>query len=141
MAFWLLKSEPDCFGWAHHVAEGESLWDGVRNHQAANNLRAMAVGDQALFYHSGKDAAAVGISVVSEAAFPDPTDPTGKWVAVRVRPVAPLPRAVPLKVMRTIAALADMALLRQSRLSVVPVRAEEWDMIVAMGNKLAAVSQ
>lgn len=141
MAFWLLKSEPDCFGWTHHVAEGESLWDGVRNHQAANNLRAMAVGDQALFYHSGKDAAVVGISVVSAAAFPDPTDETGKWVAVRVRPVGLLPRPVSLKLMRTIPELTNMALLRQSRLSVVPVRAEEWDVIMAMGNKVAAASQ
>lgn len=133
MAKWLLKSEPDCYGWSHLLAEGEGTWDGVRNHQAGNNLKAMTVGDEALFYHSGPGAAAVGLVVISASAFPDPTDASGKWMAVKVKPLRALPKPVTLKAMRDHPDLADMAIIRQSRLSVAPVSGAEWAAILAMG--------
>ncbi len=129
--FWLLKSEPDEYGWDDLVKNGSAVWEGVRNHQAANNLRAIAEGDKALFYHSAiPQPAAVGIMKVSEAAFDDPTDETGKWPAVRVQPVRALERPVTLKAMKSEGALTDLAIIRQSRLSVAPVRAKEWEIIL-----------
>lgn len=130
MAYWLLKSEPDSYGWDDLIRDGGTEWDGVRNHAAAGHLRAMAVGDSALFYHSGKDKAAVGIVRIARAARPDGDD---GWVSVRVEPVAPLPRPVPLAAMKAEAALAELAMVRQSRLSVSPVREGEWAVIVGLG--------
>ena len=131
--FWLLKSEPDEYGWDDLVENGSAVWEGVRNHQAANNLRAMKVGDEALFYHSAiAKPAAVGIMRVSEAAFDDPTDESGKWPAVRVEPVRPLAQAVTLKAMKGEGGLSDLAIIRQSRLSVARVRAKEWQVILKM---------
>ncbi len=137
MAFWLLKSEPDVYAFDDLVRDGGTVWDGVRNAQAALNLKAMAPGEEALFYHSNIDKAAVGICRVTEAAFPDPTDPTGRWVAVRVAPVAPLPRAVTLAEMKAEPALGGFQLIRQTRLSVVPVREGEWAAIRAMAARPA----
>ena len=136
--YWLLKSEPEAFGWSHLLKAGDAMWDGVRNHQAANNMRAMAVGDLAFFYHSGPGAGKngpeiVGICEVARGVEPDPTDDTGKWVIVTVRAVEKLRRAVPLRAIKAKPALGSMALLKQSRLSVCPVSAEEWDAICAMG--------
>jgi predicted RNA-binding protein with PUA-like domain len=132
MAFWLLKSEPDVYSWDDLVRDGETVWDGVKNAQAAGNLKTMAVGDEALFYHSniGKDA--VGICRVTRTAFPDPTDQTGRWVAVSVAPVRPLARPVSLAAMKAEPTLRDFQLIRQSRLSVVPVRDAEWARILDM---------
>ncbi len=130
MAYWLLKSEPDSYGWNDLIRDGGTEWDGVRNHAAAGHLRAMAVGDSALFYHSGKDKAAIGIARIARAARPDGDD---GWVSVRVQPVAALSCPVTLAAMKGEAALAGMAMVRQSRLSVSPVREGEWGVIVGMG--------
>lgn len=131
MANWLIKSEPESYGWAHLVAEGRTEWTGVRNHSAAINLRAMAVGDEAFFYHSVSDKAVVGIVRVTRAWQPDGED--GKWASVQVEPVRALAKPVTLAAIKAEPALAGMALLRQSRLSVCPVSAEEWAIVVAMG--------
>ena len=129
---WLMKSEPDVYGYDDLVAEGEGTWDGVRNHLAARNLRAMRQGDLAFFYHSniGKDI--VGIAMISVPGLTDPTDPEGKWAAVKVRPVARLVSPVSLARIKATPALADMELLRLSRLSVSAVRPDEWALILAM---------
>jgi predicted RNA-binding protein with PUA-like domain len=130
--FWLMKSEPDAYSWDDLVSEGEGTWDGVRNHRAANNLRAMKVGEQAFFYHSNVGLEIVGIVRISKAGLTDPTDPEGKWAAVKVKPVKKLKRPVTLKEIKADPTLADMELVRQSRLSVAEVRPEEWDYILAM---------
>lgn len=133
MRYWLMKSEPDVYGWDDLVAEGEGTWDGVRNHAAALHLKAMAVGDLALFYHSNIGKEAVGIVTISQTAHPDPTEPEGtRWVAVRVKPVRRLSRPVPLAAIKSAPELADMAMIRQSRLSVSPVTEAEWRHVMAM---------
>ena len=134
--FWLMKSEPAEYGWDDLIEAGSAVWEGVRNHQAANNLRAMTLGDEALFYHSAiARPAAVGIMRVTEAAFGDPTDASGQWPAVRVEPVRPLGAAVTLRAMKGEGRLSDLAIIRQSRLSVAPVRAAEWKLIVQMAER------
>jgi predicted RNA-binding protein with PUA-like domain len=130
--YWLMKSEPDAYSWDDLVAEGEGTWDGVRNHRAANNLRAMEVGDQAFFYHSNKGLEIVGIVTISEAGITDPTDPEGKWAAVRVKPVRKLKNPVTLKQIKADPALSEMELIKLSRLSVAVVTPEEWQHIVAL---------
>ena len=136
MAHWLMKSEPDVYGWDDLVAEGEGTWDGVRNHAAALHLKAMAIGDTAFFYHSNIGKEVVGIITISRAAHPDPTEPEGtRWVAVRVKPVRRIARPVTLAEIKGSAALADMAMIRQSRLSVSPVREAEWTTILAMAGE------
>jgi len=131
-AKWLLKSEPDVYSWDDLVKDGETVWNGVRNAQASNNLKAMAVGDEALFYHSNIGKEAVAICRISKTAYPDPTDETGRWVAVTVEPVRTLSHPVTLAAMKAEPVLAQLQLVRQSRLSVVPVRPEEWDEILRM---------
>ncbi len=131
-AYWLMKSEPDAYGWDDLLADGEGTWDGVRNHRAANNLRAMQVGDRAFFYHSNIGLEIVGIVEISAAGLPDPSDPDGKWAAVKVKPVRKLKRAVTLKEIKADPALADMELVRLSRLSVAAITPQEWDYIVAL---------
>lgn len=125
MTNWLVKSEPDAYAYADLVTEsadaGRGTWDGVRNHQAAANLRAMVPGDLVLFYHSVTERAIVGTARVVGAARPDPTDATGKWVAVDLRAEAPWERPVTLGAIEADPRLAGMALVRQSRLSVGPV--------------------
>ena len=130
--YWLLKSEPEEYGWHDLVRDGEGIWDGVRNAQASNNLKAMREGDLALFYHSRTGLEVVGIMRVSEPAFPDPKDESGRWVAVKVQPVEPLKRPVPLQAIKANPKLADMAILRQSRLSVAAVTCDEWKEILEM---------
>jgi len=132
VAYWLVKSEPDAFSWDQHVAVGVEPWTGVRNHSAKLHLFAMRLGDQALFYHSNIGKAAVGIVEVVREAYPDPTAEAGPWVCVDLRAVAPLPRPVPLATMKAEPLLAEMALLRQSRLSVSPVSDAHWRHIMAM---------
>lgn len=131
MAYWLVKSEPETYGWADLVAEGHTEWTGVRNHAAAINLRTMTVGDEALFYHSVSEKAVVGIVRISRTWQPDGED--GKWASVQVEPIRALARPVTLAAIKAEPRLAAMELLRQSRLSVAPVRAEEWAVIEEMG--------
>lgn len=132
--YWLMKSEPDAYSWDDLVAEGEGTWDGVRNHRAANNLRAMRVGDEAFFYHSniGKDI--VGIARVSKAGIADPSDPEGKWAAVKIKPVKKLKRPVSLKEIKADPQLADIELVKLSRLSVAVITPEEWAYIIGLSN-------
>lgn len=130
--YWLMKSEPEAYGWDDLVAEGEGTWDGVRNYRARNNLAAMKKGDKAFFYHSNVGKEIVGIVVVSVAGIADPTDATGKWAAVKVKPVEKLARPVTLKQIKAEPALADIELIRQSRLSVAEIRPAEWKRILLM---------
>jgi predicted RNA-binding protein with PUA-like domain len=132
MAQWLMKTEPEDYSWDRLVAEGGTGWDGVRNHQAAANMRAMQKGDRAFFYRSLVDPAIIGIMEITRAAYADPDDPAGKWVRVDVAPVRPLPREVSLKAIKADPALADLALVRQSRLSVMPVSDAHWALITRM---------
>ena len=135
--YWLMKSEPDAYGWQDLLAEGEGTWDGVRNHLAARNLRTMAKGDLAFFYHSNIGLEIVGIVKISQPGLTDPSDPECKWAAVKVKPVKPLKRAVTLKEIKATPELAEMDLLRQSRLSVSEVRPAEWEFILAMAKSPA----
>lgn len=130
--YWLMKSEPDAYSWDDLVAEGEGTWDGVRNHRAANNLRAMKVGDEAFFYHSNIGLEIVGIAAISQSGLADPSDPEGKWAAVKVKPVRKLSRAVTLKQIKVDPKLAEMELVKLSRLSVAVVTPEEWDYILGL---------
>jgi predicted RNA-binding protein with PUA-like domain len=131
-AHWLMKSEPDVYGWDDLVAEGEGTWDGVRNYRARNNLRAMQVGDEAFFYHSNIGLEIVGIVRISEAGLADPTDDTGRWSAVKIQPVRKLERPVTLKEIKADPALAECELLTMFRLSVCAIRSSEWDHILAL---------
>ena len=137
MRHWLLKSEPDVYSFGQLQKDGETVWDGVRNNAARLNLRAMKVGDQAFFYHSNIGREAVGICRVVEEAFPDPTDASGQWVAVKVAPVEALVRPVSLAAIKAEPALADFQLVRQSRLSVVPVTDEEWRLVLGLASDRA----
>ncbi len=133
MAYWLMKSEPETYPWDELVAEGRDYWDGVRNHQAANNMKAMKVGDRAFFYHSGKAREIVGVMEVVKEYYPDPTDPSGRFGMVDVAPVKPLEAPVGLARIKADPRLGELALVRQSRLSVVPVNARQWAILCAMG--------
>ena len=130
---WLVKSEPDSFSWAQHAAAGTEPWTGVRNHAAKNNLAAMRLGERALFYHSGTGREIVGVAEVVREAYPDPTAEPGPWLCVDLRAVGAMPRPVSLAQVRAEPALAGMALVRLSRLSVGPVSEAEWRHICAMG--------
>jgi predicted RNA-binding protein with PUA-like domain len=132
MAHWLMKSEPESYSWADLISDGEAEWDGVRNPAARLHLKAMAAGDEAFFYHSGKDKAVVGIMRIVRAAAPDPKD--GAWVSVAIAPVRALDRPVTLKAIKADSTLAAMEILRQSRLSVSPIRDEEWGRILEMAS-------
>lgn len=134
-SYWLMKSEPDAYSWDDLVAEGEGTWDGVRNHRAANNLRAMKTGDQAFFYHSNIGKEIVGIVEISVAGIGDPTDPEGKWAAVKVKPVRKLGQTVTLKDIKANPALADMELVRLSRLSVAELKPAEWKEVLRMAGE------
>jgi predicted RNA-binding protein with PUA-like domain len=133
MAFWLVKSEPDVFGWDQQVAEGTTPWTGVRNNQARLNLRAMQVGDRAFFYHSNIGKAVVGVVEVARTAYPDPTAKDGDWVCVDLRAVGPMPKPVGLADIKATPELAGMALVKLSRLSVQPVTDQEWKLVCRMG--------
>ena len=133
--FWLMKSEPDVYSYDDLVAEGEGTWDGVRNYNAAHNLRTMKVGDEAFFYHSNIGLEIVAIITISHAHFIDPTDEKGRFVAVKVKPLRKLTQPVTLKAIKANPSLAEMEMLRQSRLSVAPVRATEWEEILKMAGE------
>ena len=132
MAKWLMKSEPGSYSWDDLVRDGGTFWDGVRNNAARLHLRAMKPGDEAFFYHSMADKAIVGIMRITGPPEPDGTD--GSWVKVPVEPVRPLPRPATLAAIKAEPSLAKMELIRQSRLSVAPVREEEWAKVLAMAN-------
>jgi predicted RNA-binding protein with PUA-like domain len=131
MAYWLMKSEPGVYAWDDLVRDRGTDWDGVRNNAARLHLRAMKPGDEAFFYHSGEERAIVGIMKIAGAGKPDGED--GAWVKVPVEPVKPL-KPVTLKAIKAETALAAMELIRQSRLSVSPVREEEWNLILEMAD-------
>jgi predicted RNA-binding protein with PUA-like domain len=133
--FWLMKSEPDVYSYDDLVAEGEGTWDGVRNHSAAINLRTMQVGDEAFFYHSNIGLEIVAIITISQEHFIDPTDEKARFVAVKVKPLRKLAQSVTLKAIKANPNLAEMEMLRQSRLSVAPVRATEWKEILKMAGE------
>ncbi|MSO71383.1 MAG: EVE domain-containing protein [Alphaproteobacteria bacterium] len=133
MAFWHLKSEPETWSWEQQLRAKTENWDGVRNAQAMNNMKAMCVGDRAFFYHSGEQRAVVGIVEISKPWFPDPKDATGKYGQVEVRTVAGLPRPVTLRAIKANPQLAQMWLVRHSRLSVAPITEEHWHAICRMG--------
>ena len=127
---WLIKSEPAAYSWDDLVREGETLWDGIRNHRAANNLRAMKKGDRAFFYHSVTGKEIVGIAEISETGLADPKDE--KWAAVRIKPVRPLERPVTLAEVKADPLLAEIELVRLSRLSVAEIRPAEWERICSV---------
>jgi len=130
--YWLMKSEPDVYGWDHLVAEGEGTWDGVRNYRARNNLAAMKVRDRAFFYHSNIGKEIVGVVEITAAGFPDPSDDTGKWISVKVKPVEKLPRPVTLAEIKGDLALGETEVVKQSRLSVAELKPDEWKHILQM---------
>ena len=130
---WLVKSDPDTYGWPELVKDGRTRWDGVRNAQARNNLQAMRAGDLALFYHSGDEKQIVGVAKVVKAAYPDPTSDDPRWVVVDLAAVAPLAQPVSLADVKRDAALAQIALVRQGRLSVMPASPREFARILALG--------
>lgn len=133
--YWLMKSEPDEYGWDDLVAEGEGVWDGVKNAQASNNMKAMKKGDQVFFYHSRQGLEVVGIMEVSEEHSPDVTTDPERWVVVKVKPVRKLDKPVSLKAMKQNPKLEDLAIIKQSRLSVAPVTKSEWEAILAMAGE------
>jgi len=132
MSYWLVKSEPSSYSWDQLVADGRTHWNGVRNAQALNNLRAMKPGDQAFFYHSNEGKEIVGVVEVVKGFYPDPSDQSGKLGMVDVKPVMPVAVKVGLPAMRANPELSGLSLLRQSRLSVCPVSDSEWSVICAM---------
>lgn len=132
-ACWLVKSDPETYGWVHLVKDGTTAWTGVRNFAARNHLKAMQRGDRVLFYESGGPKAVVGLAEVTKTAFPDETADEPGWVAVELKAVAPLARAVSINDIKAEPALAEMVLLRVSRLSVQPVTAEEFASVVKLG--------
>jgi predicted RNA-binding protein with PUA-like domain len=133
MAYWLMKSEPETWSWDDQVKAKTTGWDGVRNHQAANNMKAMALGDRAFFYHSGGDRQIVGIVEVVKLYHPDPSDESGRFGMVEVKAVKPFAEPVTLAQVKAEPRLTDLTLVRNSRLSVQPVGKAEWDLICRMG--------
>lgn len=144
MKYWLVKSEPDKYGWHHFTEQGRAVWDGVRNYQARNNLNAMKAGDQVLYYHSVTRPGIVGLATVVREAYPDPTAatkfedrpvkiPSSPWVVVELEPLVAFKQPVSLAQLKAEPMLASMALLKQSRLSVMPIRPDEFELILKMG--------
>ena len=134
MKYWLLKSEPDAWSWDNQVEEGTSMWDGVRNYQARNNLKEMKKNDLCFFYHSVTERSIVGIVKVVKEYYPDPTDKTGRFVVVDVKATKKLKNPVSLDQIKENSKLKDIALVKQSRLSVMPLKKTEWDIIIKMSN-------
>ena len=134
MKYWLLKSEPDAWSWDNQVKEGTSMWDGVRNYQARNNLKGMKKNDSCFFYHSVTERSIVGIVKVVKEYYPDPTDKTGRFVVVNVKATKKLKNPVSLDQIKENSKLQDIALVKQSRLSVMPLKKTEWDIIIKMSN-------
>jgi predicted RNA-binding protein with PUA-like domain len=135
MAHWLVKSEPGKYAFADLERDGKTTWDGVRNNAAALHLKSMKLGDEVFYYHSVEGLAVVGVAKVVREAFPDATDPTGRFVAVELAPVRPLKKPVTLAQLKANPSLRDMAMLRQGRLSVSPVTDAEWAEILGMADQ------
>ena len=133
MNHWLLKTEPETWSWDMQVKKGVEGWNGVRNFQAARNLKEMRKGDHAFFYHTGDEKQVVGIVEVVREAYPDKTDETGKFVMVDVKAVKPLPKPVTLAAIKATPKLKDLMLVKYSRLSVMPIDAPSWQVICQMG--------
>jgi predicted RNA-binding protein with PUA-like domain len=134
--YWLVKQEPTAYSWDQFVADGKTDWTGVRNFQARNNLRSMKSGDQVLYYHSVNGKAVVGIAVVSREAFPDPTATSGDWSAVEIQPVRPVKPPVTLDQIKSDPALAQIPLLRQSRLSVMSLSQNEFEGVLGIAGEM-----
>lgn len=132
MKYWMVKSEPGSYSWDDFANKNEDVWDGVRNYQARNFLREMHLGDLVFFYHSGKEKAIVGIAEVSQEQFPDPTDEA--WTAVKLKVKNPLNNIIPLQSIKAEDRLSELPMLKQSRLSVLPVGKEEFDLLLKMGS-------
>ncbi len=130
MKYWLVKSEPEVYSWEQFVKDKRTFWDGVRNYQARNNMQAMEKGDQVIFYHSSDVKAAVGIAEVVKTAYPDPTTDETAWVVVDLKPVRPLTAPVTLAQIKAMPGMNNVALVRQARLSVLPLTSQEFEMIV-----------
>ncbi len=134
MQYWLVKSEPDVYGFDQLLKDGRTRWDGVRNYQARNNLRAMKTGDLCLFYHSNIGLEVVGIARVAREHYPDPTAEKGDWSAVELEPLKPLARPVPLAEIKNNPALQQLGLVRNGRLSVMPVSFDEFSALLSLGS-------
>jgi predicted RNA-binding protein with PUA-like domain len=132
MAYWLMKSEPNAWSWDDHVKAGTAEWDGIRNYQADNNMKAMRVGDRAFFYHSVDEKRIVGVMEVAKEHYPDPTDPKGRFGMVDLKALYPVKNPVTLADIKADPRLADLALVRQTRLSVVPVSETHWKILARM---------
>lgn len=132
MNYWIVKSEPESYSWNDFVAKKEEIWDGVRNYQARNFLREMQLGDLVFFYHSGKEKAIVGIAEVSQEQFSDPTDEA--WTSVKLKVKRPLKKSIPLSAIKAEDSLSGLPMLKQSRLSVLPVGKEEFDVLLKMSS-------
>jgi predicted RNA-binding protein with PUA-like domain len=132
MNYWMVKQEPEAYSFDDLIADGKTDWTGVRNFQARNNLRAMRAGDKVLFYHSVSEKAVVGLAEISREEFTDPTD--DKWIAVEIKPLEKFAKAVSLEQIKSEKSLADIALIKQSRLSVLPLTAKEFETILKMVN-------
>ncbi|MBA2737096.1 MAG: EVE domain-containing protein [Pyrinomonadaceae bacterium] len=135
MNFWLIKQEPEKYSFDDLIKEGATDWTGVRNFQARNNLRTMRVGDRVLFYHSVSEKAVVGLAEVSKDAFQDATDETGKWIAVQIKPIEKFQKSVTLDEIKANENLQNIALIKQSRLSVMPLTRQEFETIVNLGKQ------
>ena len=133
MKYWLVKSEPNTWSWDDHVKAGTAEWDGVRNHQAKNNMQAMKKGDRSFFYHSGKEKSIIGIVKVVKTYYPDPTDASGQFGMVDFQVVGPMRVPVSLSELRSQSRLKDLTLLNNTRLSVQPVDAMSWKIICKIG--------
>lgn len=131
--YWLMKSEPFKYAWDELVKDGSTYWDGVRNYEARNNLAAMKIGDLALYYHSNEGKEVVGVARICKESYPDPTSDDERWVVVDIEPVVPLKEPVTLADIKADPKLAEMSLLRRSRLSVVPVERTEFTHILKKG--------
>ena len=140
-SFWLVKQEPSSYSWSDFLAEGETSWTGVRNFSARNNLRQMRTGDKVLFYHSGEERAVIGIAKVTQTTYPDPTAKEGDWSTVDLAAVKPLARPVTLREIKGNSRLKGIPLVRQSRLSVMPLSEPEFQEIVNMGAGLEGIER
>ncbi len=133
MTYWLIKSEPNAWSWEDHVKAGTAEWDGVRNYQAANNMKAMRVGEKVFFYHSVNEKRIVGIVEVTRTYYPDPTDASGRFGMVDFKTISPLPKPVELHEIKQDPRLQHLALVKQARLSVMPIDDKSWKILCAMG--------
>ncbi|MDI2113660.1 EVE domain-containing protein [Commensalibacter nepenthis] len=133
MNYWLIKSEPDAYSWQEQLKNNIEPWTGIRNHQAKKNLQSMKIGDLAFFYHSNVGKEIVGIVRIVKEYYPDPTDPDHKWSCVDVQTVCSVPVPITLKQIKTIPELQEISLIKQSRLSVMPITAEHWQLLCQLG--------